>query len=89
MLPALRVLMTLCRPDAPAVVDPPETKGSGGRIFYTTTTAHGSQEADDVSVNAAAGLVTNLRADVPAGRDFFGDANLTKRLGSMSKAASV
>ncbi len=42
-----------------------------------------------MSVNAAAGLVTNLRADVPAGLDFFGDANLTKRLGSMSKAASV
>jgi hypothetical protein len=89
MRPALRVLMTLYRPDAPAVVDPPETEGSGGRIFYTTTTAQGSQEADDVSVNAAAGLVTNLRADVPAGLDFFGDANLTKRLGSMSKAASV
>jgi hypothetical protein len=87
---ALRALMTLYRPDAPASMRPPSV-GGGGRIFYTATRsqAPASLEGGDMPINSAAGLVTNLRADVPAGLDFYGDPNLAKRLGSMSKAGSV
>lgn len=40
-------------------------------------------------INAAAGLVTNLRARLPAGTDWYKDANLAKRGGSFSSDADV
>ena len=85
---AVRALMTRYRPDAPAIEDPPEVAGSGGMIFYTATKPQGGIEAD-MAINAAAGMVTGLRADVPAGLDFYRDANLRERLGSMAKSSSV
>lgn len=54
-----------------------------------TVTRWGAASEVEMSINAANGLVTGLRADVPAGLEFFGDANLSKRLGQMSKAANV
>ena len=89
---ALRALFTLYTPATPAADKPPATGSGGGRIFYTATRPQGVADqtgADDVAMNTAEGITSNVRADVPAGLDFFGDANLTRRLGSMSKAATV
>ena len=91
MRSVLVALMTLYRPDSPAVEKPPAT-GGGGRIFYTATRTQGEippEEADDMAMNAAAGITSTVRADAPAGLDWFEDANLTKRGGSFSKAATV
>jgi hypothetical protein len=88
---ALYALMTLYRPDQPASVDPPAT-GGGGRIFYTTTRPQGSasEEAeDDMAINATDSITTGYRADVPAGLDWYQDANLRTRKGSIGKAGSV
>ena len=88
---ALYALMTLYTPERPARERPPSTGGSGGRIFYTATRAQAetSEEEAEMSINASAGLVTKLRAEIPGGTGFFGDGNLRKRLGSMSKTAWV
>jgi hypothetical protein len=89
---ALYALMTLYRPDMPATQDPPAT-GGGGRIFYTCTRSQGEGEQGeseaDVAINAAENLTTGYRADVPAGLEWFEDANLTRRKGAISKAGSV
>jgi len=85
-------IFTLYTPLTPAAEKPPATGGGSGRIFYTATRTQGEiveKGADDVAMNTAEGITSNVRADVPQGLDFFGDANLTKRLGSMSKAATV
>lgn len=90
---ALRGLCDRYRPDAPADRDPPDTGGAGGRILYTATRAQGeassSSPEGDMPINAAEGLTSSLRADVPQGLEFYGDPNLTQRLGAMSKAGSV
>jgi hypothetical protein len=87
---AAKRLMSLYRPDAPAVVRPPDTGGSGGRIMFTTTGAAGaSSEETDLPINAAAGLVTGIRARISQGVDWFKDANLTQRGGSFSSDADV
>ena len=85
---AARRLMTLYRPDAPALLDPPDTGGSAGRTLFTTT-AIPQLEVRDMAINAAAGLRTNLRAVVPQGLEFFEDPELRVRLGAMSAAADV
>ena len=92
MVRALRALMTRYTPDRPARDDPPDTGGAEGRIFYTTSRAQGVAppvEVSDMPINAAEGLVTALRAEVPAGLDFYADPNLSDRLGAMAKTASV
>jgi hypothetical protein len=59
-------------------------------VNYARTAAHPpAQEVDDVAMNAGTGLTSNVRADVPAGLDFFWDAELTRRMGSMSKDSTV
>ena len=61
-------------------------------VNYARTAAHppaSSPQGGEMPINNAPGLTTNQRADVPAGLDFFRDANLVTRLGSMSKAATV
>ena len=86
---ALRALFTLYTPATPAATDPPAT-GGGGRIFYTATRPQdASSEETDVALNAGDGLVSNIRANVPAGLPFYSDANLGHRLGQMSIAGSV
>lgn len=88
----LRALFTLYTPATPALVRP-STSGAGGYVFWTATRAQGETtspgKGEDVPINAYAGLVTDIRADVPAGLDFYGDADLTDRLGSMSKASTL
>jgi hypothetical protein len=85
-----RDLFARYTPDRPAEDWPLATGGSGGRIMYTTTRPQGAPiGGDDVSVNAAAGLTTGYRADCPEGLEFYGDANLAKRLGAFSRASSV
>jgi len=83
-------LFTLYRPDRPASQDPPAT-GGGGRIFFTATRPQGtsSVEEGELPINAAPHLVTDQRADAAKGVEFFADANLSRRLGSMSKDAVV
>jgi hypothetical protein len=61
-------------------------------INWARTAAHpptSGQEAGDLAINAAAGSTSNIRADVPEGTDWFEDANLTKKGGTFSKAATV
>lgn len=83
-------LMGLYRPDFPAAVAPyADTAGSGGRVMFTTTGAEGELEETDMPINAASGLVTTIRARVLAGVDWYKDANLTQRGGSMSSDADV
>lgn len=60
-----------------------------GNHSTTVTRWPGAGGSGDMPINSADGLVTGLRADVPAGLDFFADPNLTEWLGSMSSAASV
>jgi hypothetical protein len=64
-----------------------------GSINYARTAAHppaGSPAGgDDVAMSAASGITSTVRADVPGGLDWFEDANLARRGGSFSKAASV
>ena len=86
---AAKRLMSLYRPDAPAVVAPPDTGGSSGRIMFTTTGTHAQAEEGDMPINSAAGLITGLRTEVPQGVEFFADPNLTRRLGAMSSTADV
>jgi hypothetical protein len=88
---ALYALMTLYRPDQPATQDPPAT-GGGGRIFYTATRPQDQvpqTEERDMAINAAEGLTTAFRADVPAGLEWFEDANLARKKGVISKAGAV
>ena len=88
---AAKRLMSQYRPDAPASVPPSsDTGGSAGRIMFTTTGAPTSEtEEVDMPINAAPGLVTGIRARVAQGTDWFKDANLTQRGGSMSSDADV
>jgi hypothetical protein len=89
---AAKRLMTAYRPDLPAVVAPPaDTAGSSGRIMFTTTRAPGApgQEVLDMPIAAAAGLVTTIRARVPAGTEWFKDPNLAARGGGFSSEADV
>lgn len=62
-------------------------------INYARTAAHPpmppQEGADDVAMNAATGIMSTIRADVPGGLDWFEDANLTKRGGAFSKDSSV
>jgi hypothetical protein len=62
---------------------------SDGNHSSTLTSWGHAPGGDDVAINAAPGLTTGQRADVPAGLDFYGDANLVGRLGSIAKAGSV
>jgi len=88
---AARRLMDVYRPDAPALVMPTaDTAGAGGRIMFTTTSAPAPElEEGDMAINAAAGLVTSLRARIAAGVNWFEDPNLTRRGGSFSSNADV
>jgi hypothetical protein len=89
---AAKRIMTAFRPDAPALVRPPaDTAGAGGRIMFTTTRAPAAQagKEGDLPINAAAGLVTTIRARIVKGTDWFEDPNLTRRGGSMSSDADV
>ena len=59
-------------------------------VNYARTAAHPPlEEVDDMAMSAAAGISSTIRADVPAGLDWFQDANLAKRGGSFSQAATV
>jgi hypothetical protein len=88
---AAKRIMTAFRPDAPALVRPPaDTAGAGGRIMFTTTGTHAEPAQEtDMPINAAAGLVTTIRARVPAGTDWFKDANLAQRGGGFAAEADV
>jgi hypothetical protein len=88
---AAKRLMSQYRPDAPASVPPSsDTGGSAGRIMFTTTGAPSAESEEvDMPINAAPGLVTGIRARVAQGVDWFKDANLTQRGGSMSSDADV
>jgi len=57
-------------------------------VNYARSAAHppAALGADDMAMNAGAGLTSTVRADVPAGLDFYADANLTRRLGSWAAA---
>lgn len=92
MRAARNALYARFRPDDPAETEPPDTGGSGGRIFYTATRAQGAASPSaegDMAINAAEGLTTAFRADVPAELPWFEDQNLTRRKGAISKAGSV
>lgn len=42
-----------------------------------------------MAINATENVTSGFRADVPAGLDWYADANLTQRKGAISKAGSV
>jgi hypothetical protein len=87
---AARRLMTSYRPDRPALIRPRDTGGSEGRILFTTTSAPAPELEDlDMPINAAAGLVSTIRARIYAGVDWYEDPNLTRRGGSFSSNADV
>ena len=88
---ALRAISTRYRPEAPAMVEPRDVGGAGGRILYTATRAHSPAESEerDMAINAASGLVTEWHAAIAAGVAFYADAKLTERLGEMVSDARV
>lgn len=87
---AARRLMSAHRPDAPAPRRPPDTGGSGGRIMFTATRSPAELEVrTDMPINAARGLISELRAELAEGVEFFADPDLTRRLGAMSGPANV
>src|SRR4029077_12294895 len=88
----LRALFTLYTPGTPAADKPPTGGGGGGRIFYTANRPQDQvpqTEERDMAINAAEGLTTAFRADVPAGLEWFEDANLARKKGVISKAGAV
>jgi hypothetical protein len=89
MVLAALALMRRWRPGREAPEDPPDTGGSGGRIMYTTTKAQAAGGGDDMAITAASGMTTNYVCRLGQGRDFFADANLTERLGELSKDATA
>ena len=59
-------------------------------VNYARTAAHPpSTEAQDMAMSAAAGISSTVRADAPAGLDWFKDANLTERGGAFAQDATV
>jgi hypothetical protein len=87
---AAKRLMSLYRPDAPAVVVPPDTGGSSGRIMFTTTSAPEPEPLEgEMPMQAAGGLVSTVRARIAKGVDWYKDGNLSQRGGSMSSDADV
>ena len=65
--------------------------GGGGSIRYTMTRAltGGGGGGQAMAISAAGGLKTDYTCKLGEGRDFFADPNLTKRLGEVSKDATV
>jgi hypothetical protein len=62
-------------------------------INWARTAAHppasSPERGDDLPINAAAGLTSNVRADIPAATEWFKDPNLTLYGGVFSNAATV
>lgn len=62
---------------------------SDGNHSTTLTRWASAAREDDMAIVSAAGLASNLRARIAQGVDWFEDANLTRRGGSMSANADV
>jgi hypothetical protein len=76
---ASRDIMTRFTPDRPAIDEPRDTGGAGGRILYTTTKVPGEEiEAEDVMFNVAP-ITTHRDAIVADGAVLYRDSQLTER----------
>lgn len=87
---AVKRLMTVYSPEAPAPVTALDTGGAaGGMIYYTTTRSPPTSEVTGLAINAAPHLATGIRAQVRKDVPFYSDPNLVNRLGAMAADSDV